>query len=167
MWTIRELEDVLGADADAAVRWLGVSEGGNFVDPHHPEPGLNVLTDRAPAASRPDAATRERIRAQLLEARAARTRPGLDDKRLTSWNALAIAALADAGAVLGGEDGLRYLDAAERCAEFVLRELRDGEGRLLRTYSNGRARIGGYLEDHAFLLEALSCSSKPPVRSAG
>ncbi len=155
VWTVRELEDVLGADADAAARWLGVSEGGNFVDPHHPEPGLNVLTDRSPAASRPNPETRERIRARLGEARAARTRPGLDDKRLTSWNALAIAALADAGAVLGGEDGLRYLDAAERCAEFLLRELRDGEGRLLRTYSEGRARIDGYLEDHAFLLEAL------------
>jgi uncharacterized protein YyaL (SSP411 family) len=155
VWTVKELEDVLGVDADAAARWLGVSEAGNFVDPHHPAPGLNVLTDRAPAASRPDAATRERIRARLLEARAARTRPGLDDKRLTSWNALMIAALADAGAVLGGEDGLRYLDAAERCAELVLRELRDGEGRLLRTYSEGRARIGGYLEDHAFMVEAL------------
>ncbi len=155
VWTVRELQDVLGADADAAARWLGVSEGGNFVDPHHPEPGLNVLTDRSPPAARPDAETRERIRARLLEARTARTRPGLDDKRLTSWNALMIAALADAGAVLGGEDGLRYLDAAERCAEFVLRVLRDGEGRLLRTYSEGRARIDGYLEDHAFLLEAL------------
>jgi uncharacterized protein len=155
VWTVAELEDVLGADADAAARWLGVTEAGNFVDPHHPEPGLNVLTDRPPATSRPDAATRERIRARLLEARGRRTRPGLDDKRLTSWNALMIAALADAGAVLGGEDGRRYLDAGERCAEFVLRELRDGEGRLLRTYSEGRARISGYLEDYAFLLEAL------------
>ncbi len=155
VWTVKELEDVLGADADAAARWLGVTEAGNFVDPRHPAPGLNVLTDRVPAASRPSAEIRERIRARLLEARAARTRPGLDDKRLTSWNALMIAALADAGAVLGGEDGQRYLDAAERCAEFVLSELRDGEGRLLRTYSEGRARIGGYLEDHAFLLEAL------------
>ena len=63
-----------------------------------------------------------------------------------------IAALADAGAVL---DEPRYLDAARSCAEFILRELRDGEGRLLRTYSEGRAHIGGYLEDHAFLLEAL------------
>jgi uncharacterized protein YyaL (SSP411 family) len=153
VWRVQELNDILDEDADAAIGWLGVTEGGNFVDPHHPEPGLNVLTDRgAPYLDQP---TRERIRARLLEARATRTRPGLDDKRLASWNALMIAALADAGAVLGGEDGLRYLDAAERCAEFVLRELRDGEGRLLRTYSEGRARIGGYLEDHAFLLEAL------------
>ncbi len=152
VWRVGELEEILGGDADAAIRWLGCSEEGNFVDPHHPEPGLNVLTDCSPPTSRPDAATRERIRARLLEARAARTRPGLDDKRITSWNALMIAALADAGAVL---DEPRYLEAAERCAEFVLRDLRDGEGRLLRTYSWGRAHIGGYLEDHAFLLEAL------------
>jgi uncharacterized protein YyaL (SSP411 family) len=154
VWRAAELRELLGEDADAAIRWLGVSEEGNFVDPHHPEPGLNVLTDRSPAPM-PDPATRERIRARLLEARTARTRPGLDDKRLTSWNALMVAALADAGAVLGGPDGLRYLEAAERCAEFILSELRDGEGRLLRTYSEGGARIGGYLEDHAFLLEAL------------
>ncbi len=154
VWTAKELQDILGEDADAAIRWLGVSEQGNFVDgvggPQISEPGLNVLTDRGRGRA-PDHITRERIRARLLEARAARTRPGLDDKRLTSWNALMIAALADAGAVLGEPC---YLDAAERCAEFVLRELRDGEGRLLRTYSEGRARIGAYLEDHAFLLEA-------------
>jgi hypothetical protein len=79
-------------------------------------------------------------------------RPGLDDKRLTSWNALAIAALAEAGAVLGRPD---YLQAATSCAEFVLAELRDGEGYLLRTYKDGRGRLNAYLEDHAFLLEAL------------
>jgi uncharacterized protein len=151
VWRTGELRETLGEDADAAIGWLGVSEEGNFVDPHHPEPGLNVLTDRLPAA-RPDTATRERIRARLLETRAGRTRPGLDDKRLTSWNALMIAALADAGSVL---DEPRYLDAARSCAEFILRELHDGEGRLLRTYSEGRAHIGGYLEDYAFLLEAL------------
>ncbi len=155
VWRVGELKELLGADADAAIRWLGASGEGNFVDPHHPAPGLNVLTNRSPPSPRPDAATRERIQAALLAARGARTRPGLDDKRLTSWNALMVAALADAGAVLGGEDDQRYLDAAVNCAEFILRELRDSEGRLLRTYSEGRAHIGGYLEDHAFLLEAL------------
>jgi uncharacterized protein len=197
VWRTQELKEILGADADTAIGWLGVSEQGNFVDPHHPEPGLNVLTDRSGRGTQPeglgqpdgmsdhstlgrpdsigqlDAATRERIRARLLEARAGRTRPGLDDKRLTSWNALMIAALADAGSVL---DEPRYLDAAKRCAEFILRDLREpapaGRAepapghklpatreaeprRLLRTYSEGRAHIGGYLEDYAFLLEAL------------
>jgi hypothetical protein len=79
-------------------------------------------------------------------------RPGLDDKRLCSWNALAISALADAGAALGER---AFLAAAVECAEFVLRDLRDADGRLLRTYNRGQAKIAAYLEDHAFLLEAL------------
>jgi uncharacterized protein len=79
-------------------------------------------------------------------------RPGLDDKRLTSWNALMLAALAESGAALGRED---YLEAARGCAEFVLRDLRDDDGHLLRTYKDGEGRLNAYLEDHAFLLEAL------------
>ena len=160
VWTVAELEGVLGADADVAIRWLGASEEGNFIDPHHPEPGLNVLEDRGP---RPDAATRERIRRGLLEARGKRIGPGLDDKRLTSWNALMISALAETGAHMQGnaderqaaERGRAYLAAAIECAEFVLRDLRNGDGRLLRTYSRGEAKISAYLEDYSFLLEAL------------
>jgi uncharacterized protein YyaL (SSP411 family) len=149
VWKVSELEEVLGEDAAQAIRWLGAAEQGNFLDPHHSDPGLNVLEDRGP---RPDKPTQGRIRETLLQARQQRTRPGLDDKRLCSWNALAISALADAGSVLGEP---AYLDAATRCAEFILRELRDEQGRLLRTYSKGNARLGAYLEDHAFLLEAL------------
>ena len=88
----------------------------------------------------------------LREARERRVWPGLDDKRLTAWNALMISALADAGGALERPD---YVEAAVACAEFVLRDLRDAEGRLLRTYNRGRAQLGAYLEDHAFLLEAL------------
>jgi uncharacterized protein YyaL (SSP411 family) len=149
VWTLAQLRDALGEDADAAIAWLGASEQGNFVDPHHPEPGLNVLQARGPW---PPAERRERMRARLLDVRSDRTRPGLDDKRLTSWNALMICALADAGATLKES---RYLDAAGGCAEFVLGEMRDEQGRLLRTYNDGEARIGAYLEDHAFMLEAL------------
>jgi hypothetical protein len=148
VWTITQLQNALGEDADAAIAWLQASEQGNFADPHHPEPGLNVLQGRGP---QPSAEQRERVRARLLEVRSARTRPGLDDKRLTSWNALMICALADAGAALTEP---RYLDAAAGCAEFVLSEMRDGRGRLLRTYNDGQAKIDGYLEDHAFMLEA-------------
>jgi uncharacterized protein YyaL (SSP411 family) len=144
VWTTAELRSVLGADAGSAIGWLGATEEGNFLDPHHPAPGLNVLEDRGAA---PDPRMRERIRRLLLEARAQRVRPGLDDKRITSWNALMIRALAEAGGT--------FLDAAVACAEFVLRDLRDSDGRLLRTYSAGVAKIPAYLEDHAFLLEAL------------
>jgi uncharacterized protein YyaL (SSP411 family) len=154
VWSIPELREALGEDADQAIAWLGATEQGNFVDPHHPLPGLNVLTDRGPRPEEPEdeKSIGERIRSRLLEAREHRERPALDDKRLTSWNALMIAALADAGAALAEPE---YTEAATSCAEFVLRDLRDERGRLLRTYNDGRAKIGGYLEDHAFLLEAL------------
>jgi uncharacterized protein YyaL (SSP411 family) len=92
------------------------------------------------------------IKARLRAAREQRVWPGLDDKRLTSWNALMISALADAGAALERPD---YTDAAVACAEFVWGTLRDEHGRLLRTYNRGQARLVGFLEDHAFLLEAL------------
>ena len=149
VWRAAELEELLGTDATAAKAWLGVTAEGNFMDPHEPQPGLNVLEDRGP---RPPLQVRDRIRGVLLAARERRRRPALDDKRLTSWNALMICALADAGAALGEP---RYLDAATACADFLMREMRDPSGRLLRSYSQGRAKIDGYLEDHAFLLEAL------------
>jgi uncharacterized protein YyaL (SSP411 family) len=149
VWTIAELREALGEDSEAVIAWFGATEQGNFVDPHHPEPGWNVLEDRG---QRPDEAMQARIRARLLETRERRTRPGLDDKRLTSWNALMIAALAQAGAAL---EESRYTEAAIACVEFILRDLRDSNGRLLRTYNDGAAKIDGYLEDHAFLLEAL------------
>jgi uncharacterized protein YyaL (SSP411 family) len=153
VWTVAELRELLGEDADAAIAWFGATEEGNFTDPHHPQPGLNVLQDRN--GRRPDEGIRARIRSRLLEARERRVRPGLDDKRLTNWNGLMIAALADAGAALGEVNGARYLDAAVACGEFVLDKLRDENGRLLRTYNDGGAKLDAYLEDHAFLLEAL------------
>src|SRR6185503_1272968 len=95
---------------------------------------------------------RDAWRQRLYDVRAKRVWPGLDDKRLTSWNALMISALADAGAVLERDE---YLDAARGAADFILRELRDSDGRLLRTWKDGQAKLNAYLEDHAFLLEAL------------
>jgi len=152
VWTEAQLRELLGQDGPAAIAWLGVTEQGNFVDPHRPQPGLNVLSDRGP---RPPREQRERIRERLLQARGQRTRPGLDDKRLAGWNALMIAALADAGAALGEADGARYLEAAAAAADFVLTDMRASDGRLLRAYNDGRAKIDAFLEDHAFLLEAL------------
>jgi uncharacterized protein YyaL (SSP411 family) len=149
VWSPSELRAVLGEDAPAAIAWYGVSADGNFPGESGAEVGLNVLEARGPL---PAPEQRERIRARLLEARERRPRPGLDDKRLTSWNALAVAAFADAGRVLERVD---YLDAARACAVFILRKLRDEQGRLLRTYNDGQAKIGAFLEDYAFLLEAL------------
>ena len=126
------------------MQFYGVSEAGNFE-------GGNILH----LAGGVDAAEPEglaEMRRALYEARAKRVWPGLDDKRLTAWNALMIAALAEAGAVLGRED---YLEAARACAEFVWTRAARRRRHLLRTYKDGRAHLNAYLEDHAFLLEAL------------
>jgi uncharacterized protein len=165
VWTLKQLREALGPDAGAAIEWLSASEQGNFADPHHPEAGLNVLRERWPQGGgrRPDLKTRERIRHRLLAARTQRTPPGLDDKRLTAWNALMISALADAATELARERpqqrdaqlASELLGAATTCERFVAHELRDARGRLLRTYSQGEAKIDAYLEDHALLLEAL------------
>jgi uncharacterized protein len=140
VWTLDELREALGDDADQAIAWFGATEGGNFE-------GRNILVR---GEGEPQRLTEWKRR--LYEARARRVWPGLDDKRLTAWNALMISALAEAGAVLGRGD---YLEAARACADFVLRDLRDDHGRLLRTYKDGQAKLNAYLEDHAFLLEAL------------
>ena len=175
VWREAEVRELLGDDAGAAIAWLGVTAQGNFEDPHHPEPGLNVLTARGPE---PDAPARARIRERLLDARRLRVPPALDEKRLTSWNALMVSALAEAGAELAGPaahevaeraraagetlpTGEELLAAAVACAEFLTREMREGtaaedggRGHLLRTYNGGAAKIDAFLEDHAFLLEA-------------
>jgi uncharacterized protein len=144
VWTPAQIRELLGEGAEPVLEFYGVSERGNFE-------GANILHLAGGVdAPEPDGLTE--ARRALYEARAGRVWPGLDDKRLTSWNALAIAALAEAGAVLGRED---YLNAARECAEFVLGELCDDAGHLLRTYKDGEGRLNAYLEDHAFLLEAL------------
>ena len=149
VWTRAQLQELLGEDAAAAIEWLGVSARGNFADPHHPAPGLNVLSARGP---RPPRELAQRIRARLLAARAQRPRPACDSKRLSAWNALMVSALADAGAALAQP---RYTEAARACADFLLGEMHDERGRLLRSYNDGAARIEAFLEDHALLLEAL------------
>jgi uncharacterized protein YyaL (SSP411 family) len=154
VWAPTEIREVLATDPNCIkfssqqrenlMQFWGVTEAGNFG-------GANIL-HLAHGAEAPEPEGLAEARRALFEARSQRVWPGLDDKRLTSWNALAIAALADAGAVLGRED---YLDAARGCTAFLLEQLRDDDGNLLRTYKDGRAHLNAYLEDHAFLLEAL------------
>ncbi|MDE2696680.1 MAG: thioredoxin domain-containing protein [Chloroflexota bacterium] len=157
VWTPAEFGAVLGPeDGSLAAEVYGVTVAGNFQDPHHPEFGRrNVLSRRAPlnhiATSRGTTveAIEERIpawRERLLAERETRVRPGLDDKVLTSWNGLALAAFAEAGRVFGEPS---YVAVAERNAAFV-REAMWRDGRLLHTWKDGRARIDGMIEDYTY-----------------
>ncbi len=154
VWTPSELRQILGDDAELIMGYYGVSEQGNFE-------GANILNAPRPpaefAAQRdiPEAeltAAIARARAALLDARERRAHPLLDDKVLTSWNGLMMRAFAEAGGALGRSD---YLDAARANGNFVLGSLRNEDGRILRTWRNGEAKLLGYLEDYACLADGL------------
>lgn len=88
----------------------------------------------------------------MLEKRSSRVKPLTDTKILTAWNGLTIAALADVGRLLKRKD---YLRASVECLDFIMRESRDAEGRLLRSYARGQAKLQGYLDDYAFLVAGI------------
>ena len=163
VWSLTEVREVcaaVGVDADEVVRYYGITEAGNFVDPHTGFGG-NVLhvVDRHEEPS----ATIQRARAALFERRAARVRPGLDDKVLLSWNALLVRGLAEAAWVFDRAD---WLDRARSVTRFCLTHLRRADGRLLRSWhaeseprdgwgAGGRGRHLAFAEDYAALVEAL------------
>ncbi len=88
----------------------------------------------------------------LLKERDKRISPGLDDKHLTSWNALMIKGYADAYNAFGNQE---YLGAGIKCADFIWERIRSNDGSLHHNYKNGKASINGYLEDYSFMIEAL------------
>jgi uncharacterized protein len=159
VWTWEELENILsGHSAPLAIALFNVERAGNFRDEATGRrTGANVLHLSTPLAdaavrlgvSREDLLERqERVRHQLLDARAARPRPLLDDKILTDWNGLMIAALAKAAWVF---DEPAYAERASRAATFVLDRLRTEDGRLLHRYRAGESGIIGLADDYAFL----------------
>jgi len=157
VWTVDEISGVLGDDAPLFVDWFGLTPGGNFTDPHHPElVGRNVLSVRHDAG---EVAARfgmdtpallekvESLRTKVLETRDLRVKPGLDDKMLASWNGLALGAFAEAARVLHNPS---YRDVAEHNA-LLLRGKFWHAGRLHHTYKAGIARVAGVLEDYAYV----------------
>ena len=144
-----------GDDADAAIAWFGATERGNFE-------GANVLESRGPEPPR-RAARRGSARGCSRSA-PQRVRPGLDDKRLAAWNALMIAALADAGAVLG-RDGLPRR-RARRGGVRARRACARPTAACCAPSTPATARLDAYLEDHAFLLEALLVALRGDLRGA-
>jgi uncharacterized protein YyaL (SSP411 family) len=154
IWTPAEIRDALGADAQLFIDAYGVTDHGNFE-------GKNILSaardpdvlaamhkmTKAEVAARLDAA-----RQKLFAARELRVNPARDEKVLTGWNGLMLAAFAEAARVLKRDD---YGAVAERNAAFLLREMRGSDGRLHRSWKDGSARLNGYLEDYANLTEGL------------
>lgn len=153
VWSEPEVREVLGADAEFAVRRFGITPGGNFEGAnilHHARLLSEVAEDLG--LSRDEARRLDdHVRLRLRQIRERRVRPGLDDKVVTAWNGLAIQAFAEAGAVLGRPD---LITRAIRAAEFVLGSVRQG-GRLHRVWARGQASVLGFVEDQAAM--ALAC----------
>ena len=154
VWTKDELQSLLGDDARIAIEYWGASARGNFEGhnilyvPNSDEVvaerlGMTVDDLRAKIAA---------IKHTLYAARTQRVHPGLDDKILAAWNGLMLASLSEAARVLKRED---YRTAAIRCAEFIIAQMMSADGRLLRTYKDGQAKINAYLEDYANLIDAF------------
>ena len=154
VWSPGQVIAELG-DSDGALfsRYYDVTESGNFE-------GKSILNVPVPAAQVAkeagvtEAELGEVVRrggARLYEVREQRVHPGRDEKVLTSWNGLMLKSFAEAAATLGRDD---YRAAAVANAEFLLRELRP-EGRLLRTWKEGRAKLLGFLEDYSMLIDGL------------
>jgi uncharacterized protein YyaL (SSP411 family) len=146
-WEIDELREIVESAAPGHVGdfflYWGVIDHGEFE-------GRNVLFVNAPERKPPEAIFEE-VRRAIWQRRERRPRPARDDKRIASWNALAIAALAEAGAVL---DEPRYSAAAVECAEFVERELALPGGRVRRSWTESGPGPAGYLEDQAYCAAA-------------
>jgi len=167
LWTADSVRDTLqdaglGEHVDLALAVYGLDQGTNFQDPHHPdEPRANVLylVDRPDVLARrfdlPAETFNERLREinrALLAERATRDQPGTDDKVITAWNGLMIAALADAARALQEP---AYLDAAKKAARFILSEMRDDDGTLRRTWREGQPGPEAVFEDYAMLIHGL------------
>jgi uncharacterized protein YyaL (SSP411 family) len=167
VWSDQEIESLLGPDAEIARLRFGIEPGGNA--PHDPQgefTGKNLLYTalsiediKARTGKAPDEilAALGRTRRILFDARASRPRPHLDDKILTAWNGLMVAAFARARRVLPeSPSAARYLRAAEGAARFIRRSLwREDRQCLLRRYRDGEAAIDGYAEDYAYLIFGL------------
>jgi uncharacterized protein YyaL (SSP411 family) len=172
LWTDSELDELLGHDAEIVKKRFGIEPAGNApADPQQEFVGKNILyvprsiAQLVAETGRDEAGIRqaiERARAKMFERRLSRPLPHLDDKVLTAWNGLMIAAFARAARIVGalegrtGADGEAYLGAARRAASFIRERMwRADLPVLLRRYRDGHAEIEGYAEDYACLIFGL------------
>ena len=153
VWSKGEIKKILGEDSDLFCLYYDVTDGGNWEGKNILCNNINLSTVAFNFGLGEDAAKEKLISCsqKLLEERAKRISPGLDDKILTSWNALMITAFAKGYRIT---KDMRYLDAATNCISFIETHLLVDE-KLLRTYKNGTSKIDGYLEDYAYFANAL------------
>jgi hypothetical protein len=154
-WTEKEIDAILGPKADIFKKYYHVNGKGLW------EEGLNIIlrTETEEEFARSMSVDKsslvrllESSRKKLLKARNKRIRPGLDDKIITSWNALMIKGYVDAYRAFHDKD---YLDTATKAASFIIADLKQNDGGLSRTWKNGQTRINGFLEDYSFFCLAL------------
>jgi uncharacterized protein YyaL (SSP411 family) len=156
VWTLGEIESILGADrARMFASVYDVSERGNW-------DGVNILNTPKPIAKaaaelgiEPSELELElaRSRELLLKEREKRVPPGKDEKILASWNGLMIGPLAEASRILGEP---RYLAAARRAAGFILEKMTDDDGNLFHVFGGGIAKIKGCLDEYAYMIDGLT-----------
>ncbi|MHB9040132.1 MAG: thioredoxin domain-containing protein [Melioribacteraceae bacterium] len=155
LWTQQELIELLGnEDAEYASTVFNTNEDGNFKEEStHQNTGVNILHLAVSTGTNfIDEERIENIRVKLFEYRKERIHPHKDDKILSDWNGLMIAALAKAGRVFSNS---KYIAAAERAIDFILKELTTAEGKLLHRYRNGEANLTANLDDYSFVIWAL------------
>ena len=155
VWTPTEITKILGeADAKLVCAYYDATTAGNWE-------GVNILhvTRPAPEVAAEQGVTLERLNValenawrELFAARELRVKPARDEKALTSWNGLMLAAFAEAAAILERPD---YLRAAQNNVEFVLRSMMGANGLLLHAYKDGKAKLNAYQEDYAFYSDGL------------
>lgn len=154
VWTPDEVEAVLGAgDASVFNFFFDVSESGNFEEKNilHTTYTIEAASGALKIGERELRDVLERSKAKLFAEREKRIKPFRDEKVLTAWNGLTLAAFSEAAAVFDDAD---YLSIAKKNADFLLRELQS-DGRLLRTWKDGRAKLNAYIEDYANLADGL------------
>lgn len=143
VWTYEELQELLGNDFDAFAEVYDVSREGNFE-------GHNNLICKPDA--KPDAEKLKAWKEKLLTERSKRIRPGLDDKILTSWNALMLKGCVDAYTTFNDE---KFLQRALQCALFLKNNMIQTDYSIKRNYKNGKVTIQGFLDDYSFTAEAF------------
>lgn len=163
VWTEEEITGVLGKDdGELVIKTYNVEGSGNFSEEASGEKtGSNILYLRRPlrelaqsfGMSADEFESRiDKSRKKLFDVREKRVHPHKDDKVLTDWNGLMIAALSKGASAFGDK---HYSDSAKRAADFVLDKMRDGKGRLLHRWRDGDAGIGGSIDDYSFLIWGL------------